>query len=1107
MARAGRRFLLRPTRLRYVRIPANPPPPTIYPDFIAATSTVFDPLPLLLPTTVPTTTTVFSPTISTTPDIYPPGPITGLTVTPEGLNALRLEWTNPTDFDFDHVVIMRSKTLPYAELSWPIIGDIVRIEPGNGAAPEDTLTRETATWITPGTFTDTQDITGRAQNSPRTTRGAWYRYKPTTSGTITIDTVGTTPLDTYIYVVDETGTSVLAADDDTGSAHGGSSTSSWLQYAVTAGVTYYICPCSYGTAGSGNIVFNFSGPTGEARPPSPIEYFDYSLESGITYYYKVFTYDDAGNTNAAVGVTGSDTTGLLDDPDPIPITVAMPAGTFSLLPGTPIPAPTPSSVDITWTARDLDLRVTMLEGAFWVKDLLQLPPVRPGTLPPVPVDGVSFGPEFTQTPTDITVEIWDQTNTNLLGTLDYSASRQFLDEYNGVGSGTLKVPLGHESASLFKRDRVLRFYYKDIPDAVFASIIEQRKNGVIAEAGSQWSEVSGRGTLAWLEDAVVLPYLPPVPGLARASGYTILPGENQPRVPRYSTAYDPTYISPNAPDVRAFNFCSRDAYEHNLIDDEGPGTFFGPDGPGWHNSGGYLQSDVGPNNKKKYKPESWPDPGAFWIWGANPIMNRPVDELCWFRIQVYIAQTGTYRIFCTGDNAFMMWVDGIELASSGLEDAYTAGWKVSSEVDVDLEAGPHVFAMRGQNAPPRPGQENSSNPAGVIFTMMTLDANSKPLAVVPLVHTGTIGRLENNRWMANWSGPAWKAGDVLHTLVTEAQARAVTRLQHVTMDFDKENDSHGQPWTTRVSRTWDIGTNLLSVAFDLCELGVDIWMTADNVLHCAERRGSNTPTFTVKYGQNVSGYDTEETYGGASVAYTRTRAGWMRLEDVTSNIILGGVRETGISVANTDSEDQAIGVSHRAIGAVVMSSILATAESIVPVAGSVPYTDVEISDIIYVLSPNGRQRMGRLLSIAMSENEAGSTLWAPEIEIWSSPFGDGVDPNAPQDPVNPDDPFDSSTWVPAADDWFRFIPLGDGANGDYPKAVTLPPSGAGGSNGASPSPSGGTPRPRSSSQSPRPPYNSRNDRTPPNAERIAIQSTPPLTTAGYLLWVDTSGLV
>jgi hypothetical protein len=873
-------------------------------------------------------------------------------------------------------------------------------------------------------------------------------------------------------------------------------------------------------------------------------YLDENLLPGSAYFYTVFTVDAAGNV-ANTGATATATTNAANPGAASAATITMVAGTVNVATGTPIPAPAPGN-PVTITGPAIAVTSALKAGASWVRSLATTPPARPdggytgpgavlangmvggGSMPTTLVDFPG-----TPEPTDIRVEIWDHTNTTKIADLNYGANRQFLDEYNGVGNGSLQMPATITDVlngpplhqSLLKRDYVIRWFYKDNPDAVFASIIEGRSTNVIAQAGSQWVSVTGRGTLAWLDDAVVLPFYPdpiattPPPEPPPGSGYEPFP-------PRSNE------ILPQAPDIRAFNFASRDAFRHVMFDDtssvEHPTA-------GWNRAYGVRQDNRGGTNPRAYYPSEWPDGAAMWIWWNAPLTEIPADEVCWFRCKFNIDRGDTYRLLVSGDNGFIAWMDGIEVASAGYQENGGYNWKTSAEVDIVLDVGEHVLAMRGQNLQRiNPGY----NPAGVIATLMGINSKGKPdiTKIVQGARSSNVSMSDEGGWWANrgWyrdqngrqvpAGPAWKAGDVLYTLIKEAQARGVKRLMAVTMDFDASTDSNGQAWTTRVSRTWDIGTSLLQVAFDLCELGVDIWMTADNVLHCAERRGVNDSPFTLLYGGNITGYTTDEAFTGASVAYTKTRTGWQVLENKTADMILGGKREIGIQMTSTDSEDHAIDLSRRAVGSVIISSMVGTAEAIIPVAGSLPYTDVGISDVINVLGPDGRLRKGRLLSVSVSENAAGATTWVPEIEIWSTPFGDGINPDDPTAPSDPNNPFDPSTWVPAAEDWVRFIPpIGSAAReGGYVGGPSGSTRGGGGGDeggGGSPGPwrrqtpyvrtesvmpvtGGGTGANSSGTGS----SNFANNAITRNAERVHIGPEAPDVTEGFQLWIDTSGI-
>lgn len=82
---------------------------------------------------------------------------------------------------------------------------------------------------------------------------AWVKYICTTSGTAQVDTIGT-PVDTYLYVLDHTGATVI--EDDNG---GGNATSA-ARFSCASGETYYIAVATVGSGGTTDMRLNFNVP-------------------------------------------------------------------------------------------------------------------------------------------------------------------------------------------------------------------------------------------------------------------------------------------------------------------------------------------------------------------------------------------------------------------------------------------------------------------------------------------------------------------------------------------------------------------------------------------------------------------------------------------------------------------------------------------------------------------------------------------------------------------------------------------------------------------------------------------------------------------------------
>lgn len=592
------------------------------------------------------------------------------------------------------------------------------------------------------------------------------------------------------------------------------------------------------------------------------------------------------------------------------IAVQAPNGVVDRLISTLPPPPPGATVDVTGPPA----AVSVWSSAGTVRQDVLDPGSPPVQIFPEPV----FPPPITPVPG---VPFVERTITAFAdGTLLQTASEiSWLDEYNGVGNGTLKVPSNHPDAALLTRDTTIMCHYAGRPR--FAWTVETRTTDVVADPGSGWVTVNGRGLLAYLEDAVVYPFN----GLQTLSF-----------------------------DQRGFNFASGDVGEHGYVRQGSTATY------------GSRQDQ---DSVRRGYPEDWPDPAARWIWTGNPSMEVATDEARWFRSAFSIGEQ-PHRLYVTGDNGFSVWIDGVLLASAGVEDSGGYTWQTTTEVDLELPPGGHVIGLRGQNLQRiSPGP----NPAGVMCSLMTL-TGGEPDEVV--WRTGPW-------WEGFTEPPAWYAGDVLLTLLTEAQERGVTRLLDVEPTFTMLTGSDGRPFTTRVSRSWSVGESLLSVALDLCEMGLDVWMTPDKKLHCVESRGEDKrDSVKFDYGLNLTGYVTDDTYSGASHVLTRTETGWFTIQIPEGEAILGGRREVGMSMRTLENEDTVADIVHVVGGSVLQSSCIATPTAVVPIDGSIPYQDVNIGDHVTTLNSFGALRDGKVLSISVTEDSAGVPLWTPELEIW-----------------------------------------------------------------------------------------------------------------------------
>lgn len=505
-----------------------------------------------------------------------------------------------------------------------------------------------------------------------------------------------------------------------------------------------------------------------------------------------------------------------------------------------------------------------------------------------------------------------------LAVLENSSARTWLDEINSHGIGSLQLPIIDPLASTIDYNQVVIFALTSGDQ--FAAFIETIDRNIVGEAGDRYVSVQGRGLLAWLEAAVVLP----APGT----------------------------VTKEQAGERFFNFASIDSFDHDL------GVTWGiPGSVAWEDRTGILAG----------YPLDWPDVICRWIWSGRPYGLFPRLTQNWFRRRFSLTDATALRLFATADSGLDVYVDG----ESILEVTHTqmGQWRTTWTADLELPAGDHVIAIRGQNG----SMPYTDTPAGVIAELVSLTTDGTPDTVI--VRT-------SSRWQVTTSEPKWLAGDILYTLVTEAQARGAGKLEHLTLDFDAAVDSRGAPWTTQVSKSWRIGfDNLLTVALDLAAEGIDIWVTPDRVLHAAETRGQVLDV-DLTDGQNVAAWTISGQRAQATHGWFFTTKGWVEAINSPAEDVEGRL-EIGIELGNTDSEADARRVALAAFRKLGYAQETVTGVGIVPMPGAVPGVDFTVGDVVNGIDAAGSPDLVRVLAINVSEDpDTAAPQFAPEFEAY-----------------------------------------------------------------------------------------------------------------------------
>jgi hypothetical protein len=593
------------------------------------------------------------------------------------------------------------------------------------------------------------------------------------------------------------------------------------------------------------------------------------------------------------------------------------------------------------------------------------------------------------------LDVYDATNATYQGTLSAALSSEFVDEYNQPGAGTVTVPLDSADAALLVKDAVVRVIYRD--DVRFAWFVETRER-TIADNGNQYTlTASGRGLLAWLEDAIIYPQ----GGLA-------------------------DFLAPDRP----FNYAS------------GPGD--------WRTSGNY-QAALGVQWKddttsRDGLPVRWKDPQAQWIWRTNPSTIVQRGTVNWLYRDFTLTEGKRIKFYASCDNAMDVYLDGQQIMSSSDFDKEAASFTQMARFTTRLGIGTHTLAARVRNDKPwqrydlevatddkvscsghglangtqvtitdktgaagltkgdnyfvrqktdddfKLATSNSDgtivnvtskgtvdlrlkvdNTAGFILTGLEVDDNGKEGAVV--VRT-------NTSWQASSTEPYWRPAMILRALTTEAATRGVYRLNRLTYGYTITAPTSGA-WTTEADLTLKVGSTLLTVLDDMVDLGHDFWLNPTTLrLDAWETRGTDrSATVILDTGHNLARFTSTVERPIKTVAVVRTKDGWLRAADNTLRDT-NGWRETFLEYGNTASEDKARANAQRVLRRTGKTQVVASGVEVAVVDGAVPYVDFTIGDLVSIANPagSGLPAKARILSIALKD-EGGGVSFQPELEV------------------------------------------------------------------------------------------------------------------------------
>lgn len=597
----------------------------------------------------------------------------------------------------------------------------------------------------------------------------------------------------------------------------------------------------------------------------------------------------------------------------------------------------------------------------------------------------------------LTLQVYDPTNTTLLGTLSQVLSAEFSDEFNAAGFGTVQVPASSTAdKNLLVKDRVVRVNYQSATR--YAWFIEVLENDLALGSGQQVVTASGRGLLAWLDDACVYPQ---------------------------------GSISDFLSDQRPFNYAAADGAWKSSV------TWSAPQVVVWKND----------TTARANLPVKWRslDPDARWIWATDPTAAVERGTVNYFRGTFTLTESKRIKMWSSFDNFGQVWLDGTLVMDSSRFTENAPTYAQFTSFVTRLGKGTHTIAARVRNDKPWTGTDLSIsastdqvsapshgllantrvrvtdvNKSGTGLTVgnayylrdvtdndFKLSATSGGAAVditangkidLKLVADSTAGFLftcweinDNNKptnlvlrsnavdWEVATERPKHRPAVILRTLMSEADSRSVYRFSRFTYGFSQSTPTSGA-WSTEVDLTLKVGTSLLQVFDTMVDMGHDFWLDPTTCrLDAWESRGTDlTGSVTLALETNVMQYASRAEPKLKTQALIRTKDGWTQ---TGTNTDANGRRELYLEYGNTRDEQTARVAARRVLQRTGKTKVVVSKVECAVVSGATPYVNFSVGDYITVPNADGSgSSTARVLAIAM-QHDGKNVRFMPELEI------------------------------------------------------------------------------------------------------------------------------
>ncbi|HEY7824629.1 MAG TPA: hypothetical protein VIG24_17440, partial [Acidimicrobiia bacterium] len=546
------------------------------------------------------------------------------------------------------------------------------------------------------------------------------------------------------------------------------------------------------------------------------------------------------------------------------------------------------------------------------------------------------------------------------------------------------------------RDNVVRVIYEG--SARFAWFVEKLDRTLSDSSGQRSLTASGRGILAWLEDAVVYPQ----GGLRETS-------------------------SPERP----FNYAAEDGPWKNSV------TWSAPLGVRW-------RQDTSP---RAGLPTNWPDDEAQWIWSTDPDdQTVPEGTVNYFRSVFNLTASTRMRFFATADNYFEMYLDGSLVMSSDRFTENAPSFSQRVAYTTRLGAGNHTIAVRARNGKvweryditvdadddkvsvpghgltegtiirfPEIARTGTGLSSGTNYYLINVTENDFQLSlteggdavdilrnskadvrlyqdryagfIMTALKINADGRIDRTirpvrrtnliHWEVATQEPLFRPAMIVRTLIEEAQARGVYRLNKIGFGFDTSSPTTGS-WTNYVDVFLKVGSDVLTVLDAMVDFGIDFWIDPVTCqLRAAEPRGASR-NVRLEVARNLMRYETSQEPKYKTFSLVQNLDGWQQIDAGSGNL---GRRETFVEAGQTRSPATARVITEQLLAELGRQRITASTIEAIVVPGCTPYVDFNIGDTIQIPAPDGSgHKRARVLSIAMVDDQ-GTARFLPELEV------------------------------------------------------------------------------------------------------------------------------